>query len=91
MSSPFPIDNGLKQGDSLRPVLFNFNLECISKTVQETNLGLYMNGTHEVLVYAGKLNLIGNGIRTMEKKNTDMLLNACKDIVLAVVKQSTWK
>ena len=39
-------------------------------------LGLDMNGTHQV-------NLIGDDIRTIER-NADVLLNACKDIGLAV-------
>jgi len=30
-----PIQNGLKQGDALSLVLFSFDLECISRKVQE--------------------------------------------------------
>ena len=41
-----------------------------------------MNGTHQVLAYADDVNLIGDDIRII--KNADMLLNACKDIGLAV-------
>ena len=40
-----------------------------------------MNGTHEVLAYAD--DVIGDDIRTTER-NADVLLNACKDIGLAV-------
>ena len=40
-----------------------------------------MNGTHQVLAYAGDVNLIGDDIRTIER---NVLLNACKDIGLAV-------
>ena len=39
---------------------------------------LDMNGTHQVLAYADDVNLIGDDIRTIER-NTDVLLNACKD------------
>ena len=46
-------------------------------------LGLDMNGTHQVLAYADDVNLIGDDIRTIER-NADVLLNACKDIGLAV-------
>ena len=42
-----------------------------------------MIGTHQVLAYATDVNLIGDDIRTIER-NADVLLNACKDIVLAV-------
>ena len=42
-----------------------------------------MNGTHQVLAYADDVNLISYDIRTIER-NADVLLNACKDIDLAV-------
>ena len=42
-----------------------------------------MNCTHQVLAYADDVNLIGYDIRTIER-NADGLLNACKDIGLAV-------
>ena len=42
-----------------------------------------MNGTHQVLVYADDVNLLGDDIRTI-KRNADVLLNACKDIGLTV-------
>ena len=69
----------MKQGDALSPLLFNFGLEYAIRKVQETNLGLGMNGTHQVLAYADDVNLIIDDIRTIER-NADVLLNACKDI-----------
>ena len=53
------------------------------RKIQETRLGLDMNATHQVLAYAHDVNLIGDDIRTIER-NADVLLNACKDIGLAV-------
>ena len=47
------------------------------------NLGLNMNGIHQVLAYADGVNLIGRNIGTIER-NADVLLNACEDIGLAV-------
>ena len=41
-----------------------------------------MNDTHQVLAYADDLNLICD-IKTIQR-NADVLLNACKDIGLAV-------
>ena len=68
----------------LNPVDFiNFALEYAIRKVQETNLGLDMNGTHQVLAYADDVNLIGDDIRTIER-NADVLLDDCEDIGLAV-------
>ena len=47
--------------------------------------------THQVLAYADDVNLIGDDFRTIER-NAHVLLNACKDIGLAVHRKlSTWK
>ena len=66
LSSSFLIENGLKQEDVLSPQLFNFAPECVIRKVQETNLGLDMNGTHQVLDYMDDLNFIGEDISTIE-------------------------
>ena len=73
----------MEQGDALSPLLFNFALDYAIRKVQETNLGLDMSGTQQVLAYADDVNLIGDDIRKIER-NADVLLNACKDIGLAV-------
>jgi hypothetical protein len=33
LSDNFPIQNGLKQGNALSPLLFNFDLECVVRKV----------------------------------------------------------
>jgi hypothetical protein len=46
LSDMFPIENDLKQGDDLLPVLFNFALEYTIRRVQVNKDGLKLNGTH---------------------------------------------
>ena len=62
--------------------LFNFALEYAVRKIQETRLGLGMNGTHQVLAYADDVNLIGDDdIRTIER-NADVLLNVLVRILV---------
>jgi hypothetical protein len=45
----FPVQNGQKQGDALSPLFLNFALEYAIMKVQENQVGMKLNGTHEQL------------------------------------------
>jgi len=48
LSDVFSIRNGLKQGYTLSPLLFNTALECTIRRVQINQDGLKLNGTHQL-------------------------------------------
>jgi hypothetical protein len=69
LSDSFPIQNSLKQGDALSPLLFKSDLEYAIWKVQENQVGLKLNETNLLLVYADEANLLDDTIDTI-KKNT---------------------
>jgi hypothetical protein len=68
LSANFPIQNGLKQWVSLSPQLCNFALEYTISKVLENQVGLKLNGTHQLLVYADDLNLVCDNLDTIKKQ-----------------------
>jgi len=83
LSDRFPIRNGLKQGDALSPLLFNFALEWAIRRKQVNRDGLKLNGTHQLLAYADDVNTLGGWIRAV-KENAEALVVAAKEIGLEV-------
>jgi len=66
VSDRFPIRNGLKQGDALTPMLFNFALEYAIRRVPVNQDGFKLNGTHQLLAYADDVNILGGSIHTLK-------------------------
>jgi hypothetical protein len=83
LSDKFPIQNGLMQPDALSPLLFNFGLEYAFRKDQVSQVRLRLNGTHQLLVYADDVNLLGDYLDTI-KKGTQTLIDASKDVGLVV-------
>ena len=77
----FAIRNGLKEGDALSSFLFNFTLGYAIRKVQRNQDGLKLNGSHQLLVYAGDDKILGGSIDTV-KENTEALVQASKEIGL---------
>ena len=79
----FPIRNCLKQGDALSPFVFNYILDYSIRRVQENKEGLKLNGTHQLVVYADCVNILGESVHNV-KKNEEALIVASKETGLDV-------
>jgi hypothetical protein len=64
----FPIQNDLKK-DDLSAFLLNFASEYAMRKVQENQERLVLKGTHQLLVYAESVKILGEDM----KKNTALL------------------
>jgi hypothetical protein len=56
-----------KTRDALSPLLVNIALEYTIIKVHENQVGLKLNGTHHMLIYADDVNLFGDNIDPIKK------------------------
>jgi sorting nexin-29 len=77
LSGNSPVQNGLKQGDALLLLFFNFVFEYVIRKAQENQVGLKLNGTYQLLICNSDVYLLENNIYTI-KKNTGTLIYALR-------------
>jgi hypothetical protein len=88
LSDKFPIQNGLKEEDTLTPLLFNFALKHAIRRVQGNQEGLKLNQTHPLLAYADGINIVGENLDTIQN-NTEALSDTSKEVGLEVNAEKT--
>jgi hypothetical protein len=83
LSDVFPIHSGLKQGDASSPLILNFVLEYAIRKFQEYQKGLELNRTHQLLIYADSVSILGENINTV-KGRTLAFLESCREFGMEV-------
>jgi hypothetical protein len=62
-------------------LLINFALEYTIRRVQVNQVSSKLNGTHQLLVYAADVNILGGSVHTV-KENAGTLTVASKEITM---------
>jgi hypothetical protein len=88
LSEIFLIQNGLKQGHALSPLLLNFAFEYAIRKMQGNQVGLKLKGTYQLLTYADGLTLLGYNIDTI-MKHKETLTDASKEVGLEINVEKT--
>jgi hypothetical protein len=69
------------------PLLFHFDFEYDIRRVWENQMGLKLNGTHQLLAYADAMILLGDNIDNANtSRNTETLMGASLDVNLEKTK-----
>jgi len=83
MSDSFKIRNGLKQGNALYPLIFNFALEYSILKMKKEKKRLSLNCLNQLFVYADEVDLIVDDINALQN-NTVACVEACDEIGLQI-------
>ena len=78
----------MKQVDALSQFLFSFALVYTIRRVKVDEDDWKLNGTHQLLVYADDVNILGVSVHSI-KRNTESLLVASKESGLEVYDGNT--
>jgi hypothetical protein len=69
-------------------IVFEFCLRICHREVQENEVGVELNGIHQLFVYADDVNLLHDSVNKI-KENSETLLEASRDIGLEVNLEKT--
>jgi hypothetical protein len=69
-------------------LLFNFALEYAVRKVQENQVELKLNGTHDLLVYVDDVYMLSDNVITIQK-NTETISDTSKEVGLEVNAKKT--
>ena len=58
----------LKKGDALTPLIFNFALEYAIRRVHAHQDSFILSGTHQLIVNADNVNVLGGNVNTLYKE-----------------------
>lgn len=88
LTDAFQVNQGLKQGDGLAPMLFNLALEAvIRKTSIQRNYTL-VNKSAQVIGYADDINIVGRSVRAVKECYSE-IKEAAKEVGLRINEEKT--
>ena len=103
LSKPFPLNNGVKQGEVMSSILYCIYTDCLLKLLRKKKTDCWVNGEYVgIVTYADDLLLISptlDGLQEMIKTceiygkyhnltfNTNPIINKCKTKCLAFLKK----
>ncbi|KAL4096476.1 hypothetical protein QTP88_021422 [Uroleucon formosanum] len=85
MSEEFSVENGLRQGDALSPMLFNIALQYVVRAVIEFNTGIKIQENTEatIMAYADDIMIVTESEANLKKTTAD-LIEKSKDMGLVI-------